>query len=54
MRVALSITVKMESFLFFVTGRSVIKSKDTSVHFSSGIFVDWSFPRFSVWSDFAT
>ena len=42
------------SFIPLVNGRSVIKSKDTSVHFFSGIFVDWSFPRFKVWSDFAT
>ena len=53
MRVALSTTVSMESFLPFVTSKSVMKSSDISDHFFSGIEVDCRTPRPNVWSVFS-
>ena len=48
MRVALSTVTSIESRRFAVSGRSVIKSMEISLHLSSGIWVDCSFPLASV------
>ena len=53
MHVALSTIVSMESLFEDVTGRSVIKSMEISFHFSSGIWVDYSFPLATWCSNFS-
>ena len=51
-RVALSITFKIALSPVEVLGKSVTKSNETSFHFWSGNWMDWSWPRTSVCSAF--